>query len=391
MVRRSAVLVFLLFMAQAIFASCPELAPTKYVDVFVAEQLWFPVAANWFGRDEVVDSQKPLRFLLSPVSPCLNCAYGTPYSIQPCDKVTWRFGDGEVVVKNGEPVAEHIYRLPVSANLDVTVTIENALGRIDLRHPLVVSAELQSPATLCCSDFYSTKAQLEVRESNRTVLVPVTRTNDVTTHVSAVYDIYSLTGGTSGVVEFPPGVTVAWIPVSIVDDRLSSWPASPISIHFRDPAGGLVIPDELRYYGIHVDVIDDEPFPTMSFSNVEVLESAGVARIPVRVDVPLDSEIGFTCYIRGTATQFADYKTPGPFPAVYPLFPACQTTGYIEIPIVDDAAAEPAETISLTCTAHERSGDSWYSSREYPQIVNRNVTVTILDDDSPPRRQSARH
>ncbi|HJQ35878.1 MAG TPA: Calx-beta domain-containing protein [Thermoanaerobaculia bacterium] len=353
---------FLLAIALSLAASmaaddvCPRTAPDGVLVISTRSMF----SGGFAGSYPVYRPNQPISFTVDGFL-CVNCI-GPLYSIQPCDKLTWHFGDGTSLVTFGRTPATHIYMPPGDWNYTVTVTVENSLGTAKASTPIIVA---EGAAALLRIE------TVQVQEADQTVWVPVIRTGNLQSHVTALYRIFMPSGEhPSGTLDFPPGIDRTWIPVQVFDDDVAESYETPISILLTDLAGGAGIE-----FGAKVGVIvkDDEPYPTATFADVEVLESAGVARIPVTLDVPLRDPSYYSFSINGGVTRSGS-------------FPALQKTSFIEIPIVDDARPEPDETILVSFRAENRGSD------EFPRLQHRVVRITILDDDGDsPRRRSARH
>jgi len=381
MVRRSLLIVLLALAARGAAASCPESAPTEGMAVELLTRPYLPWSSAWRPSSFAVAGEiMSLRAIWT--LPCIQCFQGPwPYAIQPCDKVTWRFGDGTVVETTGN-VVEHTFQDP--ANVTVSLTIENALGRAEIKKRVIIAGSSAGPASLQTwgREYYV------VNESNRVVNIPVRRIGDTTTWVSAVYTVSSVWERTQGAVEFPPGVIDAWIPVVVKDDPYSSRARRQfVSVVFSNPAGGLLLPDGYftRFDGmgsnyIAVEVLDDEPYPIASFQDVEVVESAGVARVPFALNVPLAEASMFDVVMYGSAKEGKDYIASRRL-----TLPEGQAHGFLEIPIIDDGAPEPRKELVVSISAY---GGNF---TDFPQFTKRWFTVTIVDDDGPSRRRSASH
>jgi hypothetical protein len=119
----------------------------------------------------------------------------------------------------------------------------------------------------------------------------------------------------------------------------------------------------------HLTILEDDPQPVTTIGDAEVTESAGEARVTVRLSAPFGG--GFSTYFKTegvTATAGADFKSS----EGWLTFPANSTSATIIIPITDDAVAETDETFDVVLSNTLR------------------CRVTIHDDDSI-RRRAARH
>ncbi len=321
MARHFLVLIVLSFAASMAAADdvCPRFAPEGVLLISASSRFSGGVAGSY----QVFRPNQPISFAVQGWL-CVNCI-GPLYSIQPCDKLTWQFGDGTSLVSFGRTPVTHYYAATGDWNYTVSVTIENSLGTARTSQSLIIAEGTASLLRI---------SPAEVQEADQVVWVPVIRTGNLQSHVSVAYQVRSPTGDNpSGTLDLGPGIDRTWIPVRVVDDDVSEWPAWFISILLTNPAGGAGVD-----YGFASGAIvkDDEPYPTATLTDVEVLESAGVARIPVMIDVPLSESAYYSLHFDGgTAAAGADYKaSPGSG-----TFPARQKAAFVEIPIVDDAVA----------------------------------------------------
>ena len=127
-------------------------------------------------------------------------------------------------------------------------------------------------------------------------------------------------------------------------------------------------------------IVDDEnPIFGLAEANVSVAEDAGMVDLIVNLSGAKETEsvsIGYNTETQGaTATVGSDYTEVLLVTANDLVIPAGQTTGTIQIPILNDDTNEPNETFTVLLTA--RTGV------EAPALNQRKFTVTILDDDLP--------
>ena len=127
-------------------------------------------------------------------------------------------------------------------------------------------------------------------------------------------------------------------------------------------------------------IVDDEnPIFGLAEANVSVTEDAGMVDLIVNLSGAKETEsvsIGYNTETQGaTATVGSDYTEVLLVTANDLVIPAGQTTGTIQIPILNDDTNEPNETFTVLLTA--RTGV------EAPALNQRKFTVTILDDDLP--------
>lgn len=125
-----------------------------------------------------------------------------------------------------------------------------------------------------------------------------------------------------------------------------------------------------------VILVEDEPRPSISAGGAVIREGDGTAVLRVVLSAPARDPIrGTWRTFDGTAAAVYDFESRAGELVISPG----STAGVIEIPIVDDTAAEDAEafTVVIEVAALARAPLT--------------ATVTVLDDDGPSRRRSLRH
>jgi RHS repeat-associated protein len=193
---------------------------------------------------------------------------------------------------------------------------------------------------------------------------PVTITVDYTT-ANGTATAGSDYTAQSGTLTFAPGVTTQPISVPIAND-LSDEPNETFTVTLSGPYGARLgaIPSTT------VTITDDDAPPLVSWqgANTNVGEAAGSALVPVILNAPS----AFTVTVayatsNGTATAGSDYTTS----SGTLTFAPSQTALNVSIPILNDATAEPNETVTLTL-----------SSPTNATLGSPNpATLTIVDND----------
>ena len=120
---------------------------------------------------------------------------------------------------------------------------------------------------------------------------------------------------------------------------------------------------------VHIDDDDAaQPPLALSVGDVDIAESAGTALFVARLDRTSNTDVTVDyATADGTATQPGDYtETAGTL-----TIEAGRTESYLEVPLVDDAAAEQAETFTLRLRNPVGAG-----------VAVTDVTATIRDDDT---------
>lgn len=160
--------------------------------------------------------------------------------------------------------------------------------------------------------------------------------------------------------DFPPGVTEVDVPVTIVDDG-DVEDDELFEIFLRTVRGG-------RFGNSFGEgwIVDDDSPARVDLLDVEVNETDAVAHVPVRLNRPADVDVELdwstTDGHAGSDDFVASWGTL--------TIPAGETTAAIDIALVDDAEAEPAE--DFVVWVNRLVGAGWGRSRS---------DVTIVDDD----------
>ena len=170
-----------------------------------------------------------------------------------------------------------------------------------------------------------------------------------------------------GVVTIPAGSTTGYIPVSIIDDTIQEVPEIVV-VQLQTPNGATLAGDGKAT----LVIVDDEPQPTVSFGTAGsvVSETAGGIDIPVVLSAA--SQIPVTVRVQvdgGTATFGTDYQIANPVVTFAPR----QTTALLHIDVIDDQAAEAAETALIRLTSQTDAGLG----------TQRTHTLTITSNERP--------
>jgi len=174
----------------------------------------------------------------------------------------------------------------------------------------------------------------------------------------------------TGSLEFAVGEKEKTIATQYVADDIWSHP-------LRWSVGATNVVNGYPTHPGNLSIIEDDPPPTITVTGTTVSESAGVANVTVQLSEPLTySTAPLYLTEEGRATSPADFS--GTPEANTPIIEAGTTTVTITIPIHNDTIAEGTESFDVSVAALD-AGD----------LVT--ATVTILDDDGPPKRRTMRH
>ncbi len=299
------------------------------------------------------------------------------YTLQECDLAVWSFGDGTMASVRGSGEVTHSYALP--GNYRVRLEIQNLMGRAEMREHRVAISDFPSYITM-------DNERRVIPESNTTIDVFVQRTGDISEKVTVDYEVYgAVTAQAYGTLVFPPDVLEQKIGIAIFDDELfGGEPLNWVFVRLLRPTGGTVLKTQF----FHIQVSDDEPQAVLSApSEMVVSENDGVVRIPVRTSWPIAADLAFGySVIDRTAKASSDFLLPSdpffnnnPTRFGHATLAAGQTTAYLEIPLVDDAVPEAAESFEVTMY-------------DFPQGIPAGPmhTVVIIRDDEGGRRRAVR-
>ncbi|MEU0094239.1 Calx-beta domain-containing protein [Kribbella sp. NPDC006257] len=172
---------------------------------------------------------------------------------------------------------------------------------------------------------------------------------------------------------FKPGETRKKVPVTITGNKRDSDDAE-FSLVLSAPTEGLLA----RSFGDGI-VVDDDPTPTMTVGPGTAAENAGTIKFPIKLSSPSDNYVFVSGTLKsGTAVLGKDFRSPyddgsEPQPVDYidgSVEPG-QTSGTLEVTLLDDKLKESPETFTVNLT--EAGGGE----------INLplNLTGTITDND----------
>jgi hypothetical protein len=105
-------------------------------------------------------------------------------------------------------------------------------------------------------------------------------------------------------------------------------------------------------------VVDDDPTPTMTIGPATAAENAGSIKFPIKLSAPSDNYIYVSGTMKnGTAVLGKDFLNPNddgsepqPIDYIDGYLEPGQTTGEIEVKLIDDKLKEPTETFTVDLT-----------------------------------------
>lgn len=354
--RRAALAVFLLSAAALQAQStCPTMAPRG-----------FGAHLNVCTAAAPCTAGSSVNLLLTPIVPeCAAPPPGSPpppsctiYQIQPCDRLTWDFGDGTAPA-DGSMNASHTYASP--GVYHPSVTIANSLGTAQLG---IVDAVIIASNPPTYVDF--SPAAVTAPETAGSITFTLVRSGNLTTTATVHTRHLPMDQGEriDGDVVFAPGETTKSVVMNVFDDHAYTGPVTGFVV--ATAADGTLFHAASAQYTL----TEANPQPTATVDDERVSEGAGKADVVVRVSAPFGRPVLFQALpADGTATNNADYAGT----------PSCvlqpgDTQCVVSVPIVDDDVAEPDETFTVKI-------EKQYSPVG-PRFLRDTATVTIVDDDA---------
>ncbi|RZU18666.1 Calx-beta domain-containing protein [Kribbella rubisoli] len=171
---------------------------------------------------------------------------------------------------------------------------------------------------------------------------------------------------------FEPGQVRQKVSVPITGNTRDSYDL-PFSLVLSAPHDGLL--NESFGHGL---VLDDDPTPTLTLSNLKTAEKTGLVNFGVKLSAPSDKFVSFGGVLKdGTAVIRKDYTSAndegtGPVDrSIGGYVEPGQTTGELSVKILDDKLKEPAETFAAIIQQVDGADLK----------VPMTLTATIIDND----------
>ena len=308
--------------------------------------------------------------------------YDPGYTIQPCDSVTWSFGDGTTETVTGTGDVVHTYSEPGNYAIDVTIT--NSLGSATIRaaQSLVIAS---APSRLSFTTatvpyprypFGVCVSCVVAAENAGAVTIEVVRSLDTSRAVSARVEIHTshivpTVAKISELVAFAPGETRKTITVPIVDDAVYYGPRW-YPLHFGSPTGGVLTVENTSYQP-QLFIYEDEAQPVVSIAeSVSVLEGFSGRTpysIPVSLSAPMILDVSADVFMESGSATEADFVHEVGSLRIRPGETSGVITGFVN----GDTLFEPDETFVVRLVPRHTNGD--------PAFGNTRATVTIVNDD----------
>lgn len=172
---------------------------------------------------------------------------------------------------------------------------------------------------------------------------------------------------TAGTLAFAPGTTTAQVPVVIAADALDE-DNETFRVALANPSNATLV-DATRQHTLTINDDDDPPQIAFALASSTAPEATATHAVGIELSAPSGRTVSGSISLGGTATP-ADFSLP----AASFTIPAGATSAAINLTIVNDAADDDNETVTLTLTGLVNASAGAPSAH----------TVTIQDDDGPP-------
>jgi nitrate reductase NapAB chaperone NapD len=303
--------------------------------------------------------------------------YIPPYQIQPCDSVTWAFGDGTTQTVVGSVRVTHNF--PSPGNYVVRVTLTNDLGSTTAKMSTSrVIASSPSRLSFVTGGISACPNCVVARENDGSVTIVVDRSLDLSRTVTAVAHVDAL-GNVPGIANvavpltFAPGETRQTFSAPITNDDKFYGPRY-YYLWLADESGGTFTfantPWQPKLY-----LIEDDPPPVLSIATPTIAIREGDSGSSL---VLLRAELSTSMLLDATANAFyrpstADWDdfTAGDSPRI---LPGATTAMFAAGEIRGDTRVEPDEQYLVHIAPRSTIND--------PSFGVTDAIVTILNDDA---------
>jgi uncharacterized protein YjdB len=339
-----------LLAAVSAYAACPTTPPTGYLQVTYAGT---NCSSNFYGGTCAL--AQPVEFTASYLG------YGDP--AQPCDVITWNYGDGTTETKPaGVMTGTHTYA--TAGNYQITMTVTNSLGSrnffyYSLPYIAVADGYFQLYSS-CCSSPPVNEGQPASFTVQRTASAGPASVQYATSNGSAVAGVNY--AATSGTVTFAAGEVQKTVTVPTIDDGVYK-PDTYFRMTLSNPSGGFL----LRNYELTQTITDIDPRPLLGFESgtYTVSESAGSVDIRVLRSVVTSSTVSVAYQVQNSFPN-ATVASSGVL-----TFFAGETAKTISVPILPTSSYDGDRLIYLSLS-NPTNGATF---GPYPNLANATITV----------------
>lgn len=351
-----AAVVLSLLTALSVSAACPTTPPTYYLQVTYAGG---NCSSSFYGGTCAL--AQPVEFTAS------YAGFGDP--LQPCDVITWNYGDGTSETKPaGVTTGTHSYA--AAGTYPVTMTVTNSLGSRNYFYSTPTVAVANGYIQLyssCCSSTPVNEGQPASFTIQRTTSASSATVQYATSDGTAVAGVNY--AATSGTVTFAAGEVQKTVTVPTIDDGTYK-PDTYFRMTLSNPTGGFL----LRNYDLTQTITDIDPRPILGFESAtfSVSENAGSVDIHVLRSVVTNSTVSVAYQIQSSSP-----KTTVPSSGVLSFF-AGETVKTISVPVLPTSSYDGDRQIFLYLY-NPTNGATFGPS---PNLSN--ATITVKDSQSEP-------
>jgi hypothetical protein len=354
--RAGAALFLFLLAAVSASAACPTTPPTYYLVVTYAGTNCVSSIGGTCAMAQ------PIEFTAS------YAGFGDP--AQPCDVITWNYGDGTTETKPpGVTTATHSYTS--AGTYPVTMTVTNSLGSRNFFYSTPTISVGNGYIQLydsCCNSPQAKEGlpvSFLVQRTTGTGAASVQYATSDGTAVAGVHYVSS-----SGTVTFAPGELQKTITVPTIDDGVFH-----SDVYFRmtlsNPTGGFL----LRNAEQTATIIEADPRPIVGFEFPTYVVSEGAGSVSIRVfrSVVLSSTVSVGYQIQNNSTPSATVSSSGVL-----TFFAGETVKTITVPILATPAYNADRSISLSLFSP--TNGATFGQNPY----TGSASITVKDDQPEP-------
>jgi len=357
--RATAALIVCLFIATVVSAACPTTPPSIFLSVSY-------VGVNCAsGLGGTCGIGQPVAFTAAGVG------FGDT-APQPCDTITWNFGDGHLQTEApGVMTTTHVYASAGSFPLSLSIT--NALGTTTsfiFGTPTVTVGNgfIQFSSEFCCgiSVKEGLPASFTVTRTNGTGTASV---NFATADSSAFAGLQYV--ATSGTLTFAPGEVQKTISVQTIDDGIFHASSPAFHLVLSSPSGGFLLGSSRDMFA---SISDSDARPVLAFESSAFTTSEGAGTFAVHVlrsgDTSGAGSVAFSIQ-NNSSPKTATVNSNGIL-----TFFAGETLKTINVPVLPTSTFDGDRLISVSMSNATNGGT-------FPNSQFGTSTLITVKDDQP--------
>ena len=354
----------------AAFAACPLGAPGN-----IAIQTYCPDYA--YADRACANGPVSFEVVPFPTGGFPPAPYNPGYTIQPCDTVTWDFGDGTTETVIG--LSRVTRDFPVPGNYKVQATVTNSLGTVktSISTPRVIASS-PSRLSFVTTNGYGCYDCVVASENSGAVTITVERSLDLSRTITAVATTYGQYAGAPTIpnvsmpLTFLPGETQKSFTIPIENDQGFYGPRF-FSLHFAEATGGAFTFANTSWQPSLL-ILEDDPRPTLSITPEIRIREGNHGWTELSIPMHLSAPMLIACtadvlYREGTA-MWDDFNGGYGF-----QMPAGQTSGMLAAGwVIGDNRPEADERYVVKIQPRSTVND--------PNFGVTEAIVTIINDDA---------